>query len=92
VNKLSKEELARVTELASLELSGEEADAFARQLTELLTYTEEITSVSLSTELEAAKNINVFREDKAVRKPSDRLMAQAPETHDGYFIVPNILD
>ena len=36
---------------------------------------------------------NVLREDKAVRFcPRDELLAQAPETSDGCFVVPKTVD
>ncbi len=94
--QLSSEEVARVAFLARLELTGDETrrlttdlntilDQFAR-LQELDTAGVPPTSHSLPLQ-------NVFRDD-VVRPslPRDAATANAPESRDGNFIVPQIMD
>jgi aspartyl-tRNA(Asn)/glutamyl-tRNA(Gln) amidotransferase subunit C len=95
-NQLSTEDVAKVANLARLELSLDEQerlkshlngilDQFAR-LQELDTTGVELTSHSLPMR-------NVFREDVAgVSLPREDATRNAPEKRDGNFIVPQIVD
>lgn len=92
MNDISREELLKIAALSGLTLNEQEIAQFSSQLKTLLSYTKELANLDISNELEATRNVNVFREDKACKKPADDILAQAPELHDRYFVVPNILD
>jgi aspartyl-tRNA(Asn)/glutamyl-tRNA(Gln) amidotransferase subunit C len=94
--KLSKQEVEHVAKLARLEMTEAEKDAFSRELSSILTYIEQLKSWDTSgvdptaTVLDQA---NVFRADHVLPSlPVEKALANAPETDDGYFRVPKILE
>ena len=90
--KFDKEELIKLADLSALKVYDNEVDDLVNQIKKLLDYTEELNKVKLSTEAAPTKNVNVFREDKAVRFNSALLLKQAPRSKDGFFVVPKILN
>jgi len=88
----TKEDLLRIAEISSLRLEESKVEWLQRQLAKTIAYTEQLEKVETVEEHDAVKTINVFREDKAEKKDSDKLLSQAPETKDTYFVVPKILE
>ncbi|MFC1894535.1 Asp-tRNA(Asn)/Glu-tRNA(Gln) amidotransferase subunit GatC [Candidatus Dependentiae bacterium] len=89
--KFDKEELLKIATLSELKLNEEESNLLVKQIKLVLDYTEELEQVTPSKETAPIKNVNVFREDKARKFDSSKIMQQAPETKDNYFVVPQIL-
>ena len=88
----NKEELLHLANLAGLPLEEREIALFGEQIKAILTYVDQIQTAKLSAAETAPQTANVLREDVAERKPNQAILAQAPETDDGYFVVPKILD
>jgi len=93
--KISKEQVEHVAKLARLEITDAEKDAFSQQLSAILSYVEQLNTVD-TTGVEPTATVvqqaNVFREDSL--RPSlsvDKALSNAPESQDGYFIVPKII-
>jgi aspartyl-tRNA(Asn)/glutamyl-tRNA(Gln) amidotransferase subunit C len=83
-----------VAKLASLSLTAEERETFARQLEEILTYAEAIQA--LDTEkvepMSHARTSEIFRPDAPhTSLPTDRATEPAPDAADGLFRVPRVL-
>ncbi len=89
-------DIAHVAHLARLDLSQAELDGYKAQLGDILDYATEVQSLEgdPSTESEHPLGlVNVFRPDE--RRTSldrDEVLAQAPESQDGFFVVPPALD
>lgn len=90
--EFSKEELLKIAEMSSLQLDDSEVDWLQKQLAKTIKYTEQLDKFESAEEHEAVKNINVFREDKLIKKDASKLLAQAPKTKETHFVVPKILD
>ncbi len=88
----NKDELLHLADLAGLPLEEHEIALFSEQIKAILAYVDQLQSATLSAEIAPLRTDNVLREDVAVRKPNTAMLAQAPETDDGYFVVPKILD
>jgi len=88
----SREELLRLAKLSSIKLDESEIDNLLKQFPQTLEYIEQLEQFKSTSEHDAVKTINVFREDKMVQRDSSELLAQAPETKETYFVVPKILD
>jgi aspartyl/glutamyl-tRNA(Asn/Gln) amidotransferase C subunit len=88
----NKEELLHLADLAGLPLAEHEVSLFSEQIKAILAYVDQLKDVQISTDIPPLRTDNVLREDVAVRKPNAAFLAQAPETDDGYFVVPKILD
>jgi len=88
-------DIAHVARLARLDLSDLELESYRAQLGDILDYATEVQSLEgdPSTESEHPLGlVNVLRPDE--RRPSldrDEVLAQAPESRDGFFVVPPAL-
>jgi aspartyl-tRNA(Asn)/glutamyl-tRNA(Gln) amidotransferase subunit C len=94
--RITREEVEHVARLARLEITEAEKDAFSRQLSGILDYMEQLKSVDTG-EVEPTATVvgqtNVFREDEV--RPSlsvEKALANAPETEEGHFVVPRIIE
>ena len=90
------QEVEHVAHLARLKLNEAEKTAFQQDLNQILTYVEKINELDTA-KVEPTSHVlplrNVFRED--VKKPSPAkqdMLKNAPETYDGFFKVPPVLE
>jgi aspartyl-tRNA(Asn)/glutamyl-tRNA(Gln) amidotransferase subunit C len=93
---LSKEAIVGVADLARLELSSGEIDRLEGQLNDLLTQFARLQELNVDGVEPTAHSIpmrNVLRSD-IVRPslPRDAATANAPESRDGNFIVPQVVE
>jgi aspartyl-tRNA(Asn)/glutamyl-tRNA(Gln) amidotransferase subunit C len=85
-----------VARLARINLTGEEAKAFQKQLNDVLKYVEKLRRADVSHVEQAAHALpifNVFRDDA----PSDwftaeQALSNAPRKANGLFIVPKVVE
>jgi len=94
--EISKEQVEHVAKLARLEVSEDEKAMFARQLSAILTYMDQLKEVDTEGVEPTATVLpteNVWRED-AVRLSlaQEQALANAPEQADGFFRVPKIIE
>jgi len=94
--EIGKEQVEHVAKLARLDVSEDERAMFARQLSGILTYMDQLKELD-TTGVEPTATVlptdNVFREDEV--RPSlsqDRALANAPDQAEGFFRVPKILE
>lgn len=93
MNLLSKEDIQKLARLSALKLEEQEASLLAEQVSAILKYVEQIGQADVAGFSPVRlTNQNVFREDVALQRPSDDLLAQAPKRKDNYFVVPQILE
>ena len=94
--EITREQVEHVAKLARLAVTDEEKALFGRQLSSILTYVETLNRVD-TTQVEPTAHVvpmqNVLREDAA--KPSlsrDEVLANAPDSENGCFRVPKIIE
>ncbi len=86
--------MARIEQLAGLELSPEEREALKEDLTRILDYFRKLTE--LDTEgvppfEPLPGQVNAWREDEPAESlPQEEALANAPAEEDGYFKVPRV--
>ncbi len=94
--KLSKKDVEHVAKLSCLRLSEEEKELYATQLGKIIEYVDQLKQVDTTgvTPLAHALSlVNVMRPDEVSDSPGkDLMLANAPETENGYFKVPKIGD
>lgn len=96
MSRITREEVAKLAELARLDLPASELDEYAKQLEIILESVAKVGEVStkdVKPMSHATGLVNVFRED--VTKESlrrDEILRSAPATEDDRFRVPRILD
>jgi aspartyl-tRNA(Asn)/glutamyl-tRNA(Gln) amidotransferase subunit C len=92
--RVTVETVAHVAKLASLSLTAEERETFARQLDEILTYAESIQALD-TTDVEPmshARVSEIFRPDVPhAGLPRERALESAPDAADGLFRVPKVI-
>jgi len=94
---MKKEDIERLAKLSRIELTSDEADALAGDITSILGYVSEINEITGSTagEKKVGSIYNVFREDENPHEAgeyTEALLALAPERDGQYFKVKKILD
>lgn len=95
MSRIDKETVRHVALLARLELSEEEIERFAHELGDILDYVAKLEELDTSDVPPTSHSLplaNVMRDD--VLRPSlakDEALANAPETENGCFKVPQVI-
>ncbi|MDG5785949.1 Asp-tRNA(Asn)/Glu-tRNA(Gln) amidotransferase subunit GatC [Evansella sp. AB-P1] len=96
MERISKEQVKHVANLARLEFSEKEIELFAKQLDDIISYAEQLNELDTEN-VEPTSHVldvkNVLREDEV--KPSldqKDVMKNAPDHEDGQFKVPSVLE
>jgi aspartyl-tRNA(Asn)/glutamyl-tRNA(Gln) amidotransferase subunit C len=93
---LTRKQVEHIAQLARLKLSDDEIDSYRAQLSAILEYANRLQTVDTSGIPPTSSVLpprSVLREDKA--RPgllNEDLLRNAPDTEDGQFRVPPILD
>lgn len=88
-------DIAHVARLARLDLSDDELETYRTQLGVILDHAAKVQSLEGDPHVGSAHPLgleNIYRPDET--RPSlnrDEVLAQAPDSKDGYFIVPPAL-
>ncbi len=94
--EITKQEVEKVAKLARLHVTESEKDAFAKQLSQILTHVEKLNQYDtkgIEPTSTILGQVNVFRED-IVRPslPTEKALANAPEREADGFCVPKIIE
>ena len=94
--EITQKEVEHVAKLARLDIGEDEKGTFARQLSAVLTYMDqlkEVVTAGVEPTTTVLPAVNVFRDD-VVRPslPREQALANAPEQSEGFFSVPRILE
>ena len=93
---ISKDDIKKLADLARIEIGDEEASQLAGDMDSILGYVGQVSAVAgeMKEGVELGPVFNVMREDGDPTPPgthTDVLLAEAPETKDGYLKVKKIL-
>ena len=94
--EITKQAVEKVAKLARLELTEVEKAAFTKQLNQILTYVETLKqydTAGVGPTATVLGQVNVFRSDEV--RPclsAEQALANAPESAEGYFVVPKIIE
>ena len=94
--KITKQEVEHVAKLARLELSDTEQEMLTDQLSNILTYVEQLNELDTKG-VEPTSHVldinNVMRDDvPSVSLNQERALANAPDKSAGYYRVPKIIE
>jgi len=94
--KITLQDVEQVAKLARLEVSPAEKEAFAKQLSQILTHVETLKqydTVGIEPTTTVLGQVNVFREDVVLPSlPVEKALANAPEREGDGFAVPKIIE
>ncbi len=93
--KISHTEVEHVAKLARLDLSDLEKTLFGEQLSQILTFVEQLQDVpteGVPLTASVAEKESLLREDVPREGLSqEQALANGPETSEGFFVVPKII-
>lgn len=94
---LTREEVARIAELARLELSGDDVDRVAAELGAVLEFVAQLKRLDLTdcapTAFAPADSpLRADEPDDARRLAAGVAVAGSPDAEDGFFLVPPIVE
>ncbi len=92
---ISKEEIIHIAKLASLNLTEEEIERYAQDMTDILEFAEVVNNLNTD-EIKETVGINgeynVFRKDEVKQTISkEELLKNAPSQDDGMFRIPKVI-
>lgn len=89
-------DIAHVANLARLALTEAELESYREQLGVILEHAARVQSLDVQPDVEAAHPLgltNAYREDEVLASlDRTEVLAQAPDTADGFFVVPPALE
>ncbi|MFA6263665.1 MAG: Asp-tRNA(Asn)/Glu-tRNA(Gln) amidotransferase subunit GatC [Candidatus Babeliales bacterium] len=92
MSTFNKQELMHIANLSALKLEEHEVDLFVQQIQKILSAMDQLQSVTVARQAEHVRNVNIFRDDVAIKSDAKAVLAQAPQVDDVFFAVPKILD
>jgi aspartyl-tRNA(Asn)/glutamyl-tRNA(Gln) amidotransferase subunit C len=94
--EITTQDVEKVAKLARLELTEVEKTAFTRQLSQILTHVETLKqydTAGVEPTATVLGQVNVFRADEVRPSlPVERAVVNAPESTEGFFVVPKIIE
>lgn len=97
MSKLTIDQIEHIAKLSKLELSEEEKELYAGQLSSVLEYVGELSEIDTDN-VEPTANVtglsNVWRDDQIEKSNinHDDIAKNAPEFKDGNFVVPGVFE
>ena len=93
--KITREEVAHVAKLARLKIDDDQVETLTGQIGTILEYIDVLDKVDTTGVTPTSHAIflnNAFREDfEATHLDRKAALANAPETEDGFFLVPKVI-
>ncbi len=95
---VSKDEVKKIAKLANLKLQDNEVELFAQQFTQTIDVVNELNEIDTSgivATYQVTGLSNITREDVVDTNnvlPQHIALRQAKKTHEGFFVVPRIID
>ncbi|MDP3788175.1 MAG: Asp-tRNA(Asn)/Glu-tRNA(Gln) amidotransferase subunit GatC [Candidatus Chromulinivorax sp.] len=89
--KITKDEALKIASFTKLTINDNEIDSVVKQLQDVLAYAERVQDMAKDLDIPTNKNVNRQREDIVISFDSQKILAQAPDAQDNYFVVPKIL-
>lgn len=95
-NKVSKDELLHIANLADLNIKDEEIDEYLKNLDDILNYVEVIQNApidNLDETIGTTEQCNVFRKDEPVEfNNKEGILKNAPEMENNMFNIPKVIN
>jgi aspartyl-tRNA(Asn)/glutamyl-tRNA(Gln) amidotransferase subunit C len=93
---LDKSEVEKIAHLARLHVSDEEASEVTNRITDILALIDQMQSVDTDNVEPLAHPLDVVQRLRAdeitAENNRDKLQALAPDTQDGLYLVPKVMD
>ena len=91
MDKITKDEVLKIALCTKLTIEHDEIDGIVKQLQDVLAYAERVQDIAKDLDIPTNKNVNRQRQDKVISFDFQKILDQAPDEQDNYFVVPKIL-
>lgn len=91
MDKITKDEALKIASFTKLTINDDEIDAIVKQLQDVLAYAQRVQEIAQDIDIPSYKNSNRQRQDVVISYDSQKILEQAPQEQDNYFVVPKIL-
>ncbi len=93
---IDKATVLRIAKLARIEVADEATDSLADELNTILAWVEQLSEIDTE-DVAPMTSVVAMKapqraDDVGEVTPRDELLADAPETEDGFFIVPKVVE
>lgn len=92
MDKITKDEALKIASFTKLTINDNEIDAVVQRLQDVLEYAVRVQDMAKDVDIPSSKNVNRQREDIVNSFDSQKILQQAPESQDNYFVVPKIIE
>lgn len=93
---LDKKAIAKVANLARLKITDEEAEKYGAKLSNIIDFVEQLSEVDTDNVEPLASVVDItlrLREDEVTDGGYQKeILANAPETLEGFFVVPKVVE
>jgi aspartyl-tRNA(Asn)/glutamyl-tRNA(Gln) amidotransferase subunit C len=93
---LDKDTVRNIANLARLEVREDELDHLADELSNIMQFVEQLAEVNTDgvAPMTSVAHMELPRREDAVTDGNcqDKVLANAPERHDGFFVVPKVVE
>jgi aspartyl-tRNA(Asn)/glutamyl-tRNA(Gln) amidotransferase subunit C len=92
---IDKETLENLSRLVRIDIAEEEKDKLMKDMGSILQYVSELKNAPAKENLVSKEHINVTREDIEPHesgKFTQKILENAPQSKDGYFVVKQIME
>ncbi|GJL55275.1 MAG: aspartyl/glutamyl-tRNA(Asn/Gln) amidotransferase subunit C [Nitrospirales bacterium] len=93
--KIRLKEVEHIAQLARLEIAESEKELLSNQLSQILTFVNHLRDVDtdgIPLTASTSQQANVLRDDVPMESLSvEQAMDNAPQTEDGFFVVPKVI-
>ena len=93
---MNNEDLQKLAKLARLNIADDERDALVHSLNEILIFVERLNTAEIADVAPLSHPLDMYQrlrtDEVGERDESAQLQEIAPESHDGFYTVPKVLD
>ncbi len=89
---INSKEVLTIASLSGIRMDEGDAQVFTGQIQKVLSFIDELPSATISQVAPLVSAVNVLRPDIHQSLDATSPLEQAPESHDGYFVVPKMLE
>jgi len=93
---MDKQTVAKVASLARIKMTEDEQEQYVSKLTNIISFVEQLSEVDTDNVKPLASVVDIklsLREDKITDGGiQDEILANAPETLEGFFVVPKVVE
>lgn len=91
---ITHEEIRKLAHLARIDVTDAEVAEYAQDFESILGYVDQLNNVDISSVTSESLQVNTTRNDELPNPEGlyvEKLLADAPDTQDGYYKMPKIL-